>query len=124
MRDQIYVKIEGVEQAVFNFKQLEKQKQEDAQKELKKSAQIIKKKARANIMAQALQRTGDLYKRVRTRKIDKYSFQVYVPNKVFYSRFVEMGTKTSKAHPYLRPAYDIEKPKLMTKLAAMLKKGG
>jgi len=123
MRDQIHVKVEGVEQTIFNFKKLEKQKQEDAQKELKKAAQNIKRKARSNIVSKGLKRTGALYKAIRTRKIDKFSFQVYVPKRVFYSRFVEMGTKKTRAQPYLRPAYDGEEPEFMSRLTNLLKKG-
>ena len=123
MRDQIHVKIEGVEKAVFNFKQLEKQKQADAQKELKKAAQTIRKNAKANVLSKGLVNTGELSKNIRTRKAGDYSYRVYVPKRIFYARFWELGTKRNPAKPFLFPAYNIQKPELLAKLAAMLKKG-
>jgi len=123
MKDRIHVKIEGVEQAVFNFNKLEKEKKAEAQKELKKSTQAIRKAAKANVVAKGLVHTGDLLKNIRTRKVDDYSYRVYVPKKIFYARFWELGTKRNPAKPFLFPAYNNQKPELLAKLAAMLKKG-
>ena len=123
MKDRIHVKIEGVEKAVFNFNKLEKEKKAEAQKELKKSAQAIRKAAKANVASKGLINTGALQKNIRTRKVDDYSYRVYVPKKIFYARFWELGTKRNPAKPFLFPAYNIQKPELLAKLAAMLKKG-
>jgi|GEM_PF-2022855 len=123
MKDRIHVKIEGVEKAVFNFNKLEKEKKAEAQNELKKSAQAIRKAAKANVVSKGLVNTGALQKNIRTRKVDDYSYRVYVPKKIFYARFWELGTKRNPAKPFLFPAYNIQKPELLAKLAAMLKKG-
>ena len=52
----------------------------------------------------------------KTREKGAVLYQVYISKKIWYGRFVEMGTSKQPGHPYLRPAFDAQKERA---LAAM-----
>lgn len=71
--------------------------------------------------AAAPERTGDLKKKIRAgfkRAISDLEGEVSAP--VFYARFVELGTVDTKAHPFLKPAFDKHMPQFFAELQRIL----
>ena len=74
---------------------------------LRNAAQPVRRKARANVPVDE----GDLKRAIAInakvdRKGEGYADVGFRPDQAFYGGFVELGTSSQQAQPYLRPALD------------------
>ena len=87
---------------------------------------LIEETARA-VAADAKNRapveSGDLKKKIRSILTDVAShLAAHVVADVFYAKFIELGTSTARAHPFMLPAYEAHVHGFLLKLRTLLSK--
>lgn len=110
------ISLGGVEKLLSSLDALSDEVREKTWAHIQQSAVNVRDRARSN----APKRTGKFRKGFKI-KYDEDALEAVVYNNVFYSPFVELGTKREPAHPTLSPAVDEEKDAFLSGLADVLK---
>lgn len=113
----------GVEEMKKLLKQLpEKAAKRVLRNATRSAANVIKKEAAKRVVV----RTGKLKKSlkvVESNYRDANGVRFRIGPTQFYAHLVEFGTTHSQAKPFLRPAYDESKQKVVDQMAKMMAKG-
>lgn len=119
------IKIEGLKELDNRLKNLPfKVQKKVLNAAVRSGATIIKKEAKQRVPV----RSGFLKKNILVRKkkkqpIDKPIYQVGCSNKAWYGRIIEFGSRMVAARPWLRPAFDVSKQKVLDQIRKKLKIG-
>lgn len=108
--------VRGVDRYVRKLKNKGKQAQVATNRQLELSSLRIKRSAKVNAPVD----TGMLKNTIFSVKAGKLTYKVVSP--VRYAIYVEKGTRKMRAQPYLKPAIDAERPKLISNLRKIYSK--
>lgn len=114
-------KIEGQKELEKKFKETRKKSKKTIEEALVNSALIVERDAKINAPVD----TGRLRSSI-THKEDgfgSYNPAVEIGTNIEYAKHVEFGTSRQSAKPFLFPAYNNNKSKIIKELAKAFKKG-
>ncbi|MGT2895907.1 HK97-gp10 family putative phage morphogenesis protein [Streptococcus entericus] len=106
----IKFKVKGVDRLVRQMAYKSKQAQVATEKELERSSLRIERSAKVN----APVKKGVLRNTIFSIKAGKLTYKVTAPQ--HYAIYVEKGTRKMRAKPFMAPAIDAERPKLINNL--------
>lgn len=106
----IKFKVSGVDRMVRTIASKGKQAQAATNRELDLSSKRIERTAKTKAPVD----TGALKNTIFSAKAGNLTYKVTAPQ--HYAVFVENGTRRMRAQPFLRPALDAERPKLISNL--------
>lgn len=106
----IKFKVRGVDQMVRLIANKGKKARIATNRELDLSSKRIERMAKVK----ALVDTGALKNSIFSAKAGNLTYKVTAPQ--HYAIYVEKGTRKMRAQPYLKPALDAERPKLISNL--------
>lgn len=109
-------KIKGVDRMVRQLAIKSKQARTATDRQLELSSLRIERAAKVNAPAD----TGTLKKTIFSAKAGNLTYKVTAPQ--HYAIFVEKGTRKMRAQPFLKPAIDTERPKLISSLRKIYSK--
>jgi len=98
----------SVRQALGNFSNYDAKTRRKIAKAVEKSMKEIERGAKSRVPV----RTSELKKHI-TASFDPVTMKGSITANTFYAHFSEFGTETEKAQPYMRPAYESERPNLI-----------
>lgn len=113
--------VEGQKQLQNNLKKINKKVKTDIEEALTNSALIVERDAKLNAPVD----TGRLRSSI-THKENNYgnsNLSVEIGTNVQYAQAVEYGTSKQSAQPFLFPAYNGNKQKILKEFAKAFKKG-
>lgn len=106
----IKFKVRGVDQMVRLIANKGKKARIATDRELDLSSKRIERMAKVKVPVD----TGALKNTIFSAKAGNLTYKVTVPQ--HYAIYVEKGTRKMRAQPYLKPALDAERPKLISNL--------
>lgn len=109
-------KVKGVDRMVRQLAAKGKQARVATEAELQKSSLRIERAAKVKAPVD----TGAMKNAIFSAKHGNLTYKVTSPQ--FYSVYVELGTRKMAAKPFLRPAIDAERPKLISNLRKIYRK--
>ncbi|WP_422804218.1 HK97-gp10 family putative phage morphogenesis protein [Streptococcus sp. FT1-55] len=109
-------KVKGVDRMVRQLAIKSKQAQVATDRQLKLSSLRIERAAKVNAPVD----TGTLKNTIFSAKAGNLTYKVTAPQ--HYAIFVEKGTRKMRAQPYLKPAIEAERPKLISNLRKIYSK--
>lgn len=98
----------SVKKALGNFSNYDAKTRRHVANVIEKSMKAVERGAQIR----APVRSGDLKKKI-TTKFDSRTMQASIMANEFYAHFSEFGTEKETARPYMRPAYEDERPNLI-----------
>lgn len=102
--------VKGVDRYVQKLKNKSKQARIATDRQLELSSKRIERAAKTGAPVD----TGMLKNTIFSAKAGNLTYKVVSP--VRYAIYVEKGTRKMRAQPYLKPAFDAERPKLISNL--------
>lgn len=102
--------VKGVDRWTKRLRDKSKQAQVATDRQLELSSKRIERSAKTGAPVD----TGMLKNTIFSVKAGKLTYKVVSP--VRYAIYVEKGTRKMRAQPYLKPALDAERPKLISNL--------
>lgn len=106
----IKFKVRGVDRMVKLIASKGKQAHTATNRELDLSSKRIERNAKVKVPVD----TGALKNSIFSAKAGNLTYKVTAPQ--HYAIYVEKGTRRTRAQPYLKPALDAERPKLISNL--------
>ena len=103
-------KVKGVDRLVRQLAIKSKQARIATDRELDLSSKRIERMAKVKVPVD----TGALKNTIFSAKAGNLTYKVTAPQ--HYAIYVEKGTRKMRAQPYLKPALDAERPKLISNL--------
>ena len=103
-------KVKGVDRLVRQLAIKSKQARIATDRQLELSSKRIERMAKVKAPVD----TGALKNSIFSAKAGNLTYKVTAPQ--HYAIYVEKGTRKMRAQPYLKPALDAERPKLISKL--------
>lgn len=98
----------SVKQALGNFSNYDTKTRRRIAAAIEKSMKAVERGAERRVPV----RTSELKKHI-TTSFDPRTMKASIMANEFYAHFSEFGTKTEAAQPYMRPAYEAERPNLI-----------
>jgi len=115
------IKIEGQEQLAAKFKKISKTASNEVEQALINSALMVERDAKIKVPVD----TGRLRQSI-THQDENFGSQnpaVKVGTNVDYAPHIEYGTSKQSAKPFLRPAFEENKQKILKEIAKAMRKG-
>ncbi|VEB81305.1 phage protein [Streptococcus lutetiensis] len=106
----VYFKVKGVDRLVRQLAIKSKQARIATDRQLELSSKRIERMAKVKAPVD----TGALKNSIFSAKAGNLTYKVTAPQ--HYAIYVEKGTRKMRAQPYLKPALDAERPKLISNL--------
>jgi HK97 gp10 family phage protein len=118
-RSKTYVEIEGQEDLRRAIAQLKFGALEEAKIVIADSADEIQQEAQARVPVLS----GKTKRSIRTI-IRDFGLNASIGTGYFLGRFIEQGTRSQPAKPFLNPAFELVRPKYLARLERALNKAG
>nr|WP_302224762.1 HK97-gp10 family putative phage morphogenesis protein [Streptococcus lutetiensis] len=106
----VFFKVKGVDRLVRQLAIKSKQARIATDRQLELSSKRIERMAKVKAPVD----TGALKNSIFSAKAGNLTYKVTAPQ--HYAIYVEKGTRKMRAQPYLKPALDAERPKLISNL--------
>ncbi len=117
------VKLDGLEDLLTELGKLGKEGEKIEREILKKAGEKVKDA----IIKEAPQRTGNLKKNIKVSNIKRIDgaamIDVYPSKDAFYAPFLEFGTTSMKADPFMSRGYENSKEEVEDLIVEEIKKG-
>jgi len=110
------VSIIGVDKFIRKVKLKSEQVKKDVDAEIMRSGLRIERGAKLRVQVD----TGTTKQRIQARRLKKNKVEILSPT--HYSIFLEEGTRKMRPYPFLRPAVDEERPRLLFNLNEIVKR--
>lgn len=114
----ISVTIRGTKKAELKFKQLPESYARQIQREIGASALVIERTAKERVPVDSGRLRSSIRNQLKTLRARVFT-------NVIYAKFVEFGTRIHKTlpKPFLFPAFEQERPRLIKRIIKILKSG-
>lgn len=106
----------SVKQALGNFSNYDTKTRKRVAEAIKKSMKNVERGAKSRVPV----RTADLKEHI-TTSFDSRTMKGSIKANEFYAHFSEFGTEKEISRPYMRPAYEAERPNLIRGISEAVK---